>query len=122
MTFSNDGCAAGLHRNPHPGGIDSEEGAAIFAGEDATGFNRLAAPTIKAEDSIGLRDRVPALNVEEFAPMGFACADVSMIEVTSAGLSPVLLRSPSPCPHAQNWLWVGEGDTGNFRALFEVIR
>ena len=34
----------------------------------------------------------------------------------------VFLRKPSPYPHTQNWLWVREGNTGNFRALFEISR
>ena len=33
MAFSNDGCASGMHRNSHPGGIDGEEGTTVFPRE-----------------------------------------------------------------------------------------
>src|SRR5262244_3033494 len=82
MSLSNDRCAASLHRNPHTGRIDSNEGAAIFPGEDATGFNCLPAPAIKAENAVGFRNCIPSLDVRELAPTGFAGADVTMIEVT----------------------------------------
>jgi hypothetical protein len=85
VTLSNDDCAAGLHRNPYPGDVDRKEGAAIFPGEDTTGFNRFPAPSIKAKDAVGFRNRVPALDVGEFAPIGFAGADVTLIEIASQG-------------------------------------
>src|SRR5262245_49178010 len=85
VTLSNDGCTAGLHRNPYPRSIDSKEGAAIFPGEDTTGFDRLPAPTIKTKDAVGFRDRVPALDIGEFAPIGFAGADVTVVEIAPQG-------------------------------------
>src|SRR6185503_19685209 len=33
---------------------------------------------------------------------------------------PVFLRSPSPYPHAQHRLRIGEGDAGDLAALFEL--
>jgi hypothetical protein len=81
VTFSNDGCTAGLHRNPHPGGINGKEGAAIFSSEDTTGFNCFPAPTIKAKNAVGFRDRIPALDIGEFAAIGFAGADVALVEI-----------------------------------------
>ena len=61
MAFPNDGCAVSVHRDPHPGDIDRQEGAAILAGQHAFRFDGLPVPAVEPEDSVGLRDRVPAL-------------------------------------------------------------
>src|SRR5262245_49287901 len=85
VTFANDRCTIGGNRNADPGRVHSEEGATIFSCEDTTGFDGFAAPTIKAEYSVGFRNRVPALDIREFAPIGFAGADVTWIDVTTQG-------------------------------------
>ena len=94
VTFANDGCAVGLHRNPHSGDIDREEGAAVFTGEDTAGFEGLPAPAIKAEDSIGFRDRVPAFDVGEFAAIGFAGADIAADRDCAAVLCTCFAEKP----------------------------
>jgi hypothetical protein len=45
-----------------------------------------------------------------------------VIKIAPQAPVPVLLRSPSPCPHAQNRFWVGEGNAGDFRTVFEIVR
>ena len=63
MAFSNDGCASGMHRNSHPGGIDGEEGTTVFPREHAARVHGLSFPSIEAKDSIGFRDRIPTFDV-----------------------------------------------------------
>ena len=82
MAFPNDGCAIGLDGDPHLGDIDGEEGAAVFPGQNATGFDGLSAPAIKAEDPVGLRDRVPAFDIGELTAMGLAGADLPAVEIS----------------------------------------
>ena len=81
MAFPDDGCAIGLHGNPHPGDIDGEEGAAVLPGQHAFGFDGLPAPAVKAEDPVGLRDGVPALDIGELATMELTGADLPVIEI-----------------------------------------
>ena len=121
MAFPDDGCALRLHGDADPGDIDGEESALVFAGKDAFGFDGLPAPAVKAEDPVGLRDRVPAFEIGEFPAMGLAGADMSGDRVGAAAPAPVLLRSPSPCPHAQNRFRIGEGGAGNLGAAFEIM-
>src|SRR5262249_10161660 len=40
----------------------------------------------------------------------------------TAVLAPVLLRSPSPCPHAQNRFWIGEGNPVDVGAAFKLVQ
>ena len=79
MAFPNDGCPVRMHGDAHPGDIDRQEGAAVLAGKDAFGFNRLPAPAVKAEDPVGLRDGVPAFEIGELAAMGLAGADMERL-------------------------------------------
>src|SRR5262245_42030729 len=81
MAFANDGCAVGPHRNPHPGSIDCKERPSIFTCEHTAGLDRLSIPAVKAKDSVGFRDRVPAFNIGELAPIGLACADIAVVEI-----------------------------------------
>src|SRR5450756_242633 len=81
MTFAYDCCAIRMNRDPDSGDIDRHEGPAVLAGMDATGLNRLPVPTIKTEDPVGLRNRVPAFDVGQFAAMGLAGADIKVIEI-----------------------------------------
>ena len=82
VAFADDGCAIRLHGNSHPGDIDREKGPAIFPGQDAFGVDGLPAPSVETEDPIGLRDRVPALDIGELATMDLAVADIAMIEIS----------------------------------------
>ena len=100
MALADDGCAVRLHGDPHPGDVDGKESALVLAGKDAFGFDRLPAPAVKAEDPVGLRDGVPALEISEFPAIGLAGADMTGDRVAAAASGLVLLRSPSPCPHA----------------------
>ena len=122
MAFPNDSCAIGMHGDPNPCDVDREEGAAVLAGKDAFGFDRLPAPAVKPKDPVGLRDGVPALEIGELPAMGLPGADMAVIEVDAAAPGPVLLRNPSPCPHAQNRFRIGEGGAGDLGALFEIVR
>ena len=117
MAFANDGRAVSVHRDPDPGDIDREEAPAVFAGEHTARFEGLSVPAVESEDSIGFRDRVPAFDVGELAAIGLARADMTADPGCAAAPAPVLLRSPSPCPHAQNRFWVGEGHPSNFGAV-----
>ena len=82
MAFSNNRCPSGLDRDPHFGDIDGQEGAAIFPGENATGFDRFSAPAIEAEDPVGLRDREPAFDIGELAAIGLARTDLPAVEIS----------------------------------------
>jgi len=82
VSFPNNGCPSGLHRDPDFGDINGDKGAAIFPSQNAARFHGFPAPAIKAEDSIGLRDRKPTLDVGEFAAMGFARTDMPAIQVS----------------------------------------
>ena len=53
----------------------------IFGGRTAFGFDRLSVPAVEAEDPVSFRDRVPALDIEELAPISFAGADMTVIEI-----------------------------------------
>ena len=70
-----------MHCNPHFGDVDGQECAAVFSGKHAAGFDRLPVPAVKAEDTVGFRDRVPAFNIREFAAIGLAGADMPVIEI-----------------------------------------
>jgi hypothetical protein len=72
MAFPDDCWAIGLHGNTHPGDIDGEKGPAVFPGQHAFGFDDLPAPAVEPEDPIGLRDRVPALDIRELSTMDLA--------------------------------------------------
>ena len=111
-----------MDRDPYPGDVDRQEGPAVFASKHTAGFNRLPIPPVKPEDPVGFRDRVPALDIGRARGHGPRGCGYDGDRVCAAALALVLLRSPSPCPHAQNRFWIGEGDTGNFRALFEIVR
>ena len=63
----------------HPGDVDGKESPLVLAGKDAFGFDGLPAPAVKAEDPVGLRDRVPALEVGQFPAIGLAGADMAVV-------------------------------------------
>ena len=81
MALTDDGCAIRLHGDAHPRGVDRQEGAAVLPGQHASGYDRLPAPAIEAENSVGLRDRVPALDIREFPAIGLTRADIATIAV-----------------------------------------
>ena len=70
MALSDYGCTIGLNGDPHSGGIDGKEAAAVFAGEHTFGFDGFPAPAVEAKNPIGLRDRVPAFDIGEFTAIG----------------------------------------------------
>ena len=76
-----------MNGDPDPGEVDRQEGPAVLAGEDTAGFDRLPVPTIKAEDSVGLRNRLPALEVGQFAAVGLAGPDIAAIGLTPQRLN-----------------------------------
>src|SRR5262249_51439211 len=80
VSFSNDGCTAGLDRDPHFSDIDGDKGAAIFSGQHAARFHRLSVPAIKPEDAVGLRDREPTFDIGEFPAINLAHADLPAIQ------------------------------------------
>ena len=121
MALTNDGCPIRMHGDPHPGDIDRQERAAVFAGKDAFGFDRLPVPAVKAEDPVGLRDGVPALEIGQLPAMGLTGPDMPGDWVGAAAPVPVLLRSPSPHPHAQNRFRIGQGGAGDLGAPFEIV-
>ena len=121
MTFPNNSRTIRMHGDSNSGDIDRQEGAAVLAGKDAFGFDGLPVPAIKPEDPVGLRDGVPALEIGQFAAAGLTGPDMAVIEVDAAARELVLLRSPSPCPHAQNGFRVREGNAFDFRTLFELV-
>ena len=80
--------------------IDRQEGAAVFTGQHAAGLDRLPVPAIKPEDPIGLRDRVPALDIGQLAAIGLARADMPVIELRRSACTcfaekPITLSSRS---------------------------
>ena len=82
VTFANDSRSIGVHSNAHFGDIDGEKRSPVFPRQDAACLYGLAAPGVEAEDSVGLRDREPALDVGEFTAMGLACADMPAVEIS----------------------------------------
>ena len=86
MAFSNDGGPFGMHGDAHPCDVDGEEGAAVFAGKDAAGFNRLPVPAIKSEYAVGFRDHEPTLYVRKLPAIGFAGADLADVNAATKGL------------------------------------
>ena len=78
MALTNDCGAIRMHGDADSRDVDSKEGAAALAGKDAFGFDCLAVPAVKPEDPVGLRDRVPALEIGELAAMGLTGADIAM--------------------------------------------
>ena len=81
VAFPDDGGAIGLNGDAHPGDIDRDVSPTVFSGEYAFGFDGLSAPAIEAKDPVGLRDRIPALDIGELAAMGLACANTTVIEI-----------------------------------------
>ena len=73
----NNAAPCALHGDPDPGDIDGQEVAAVFSGQDAAGLKGFPAPAVEAEDPVGFREDVPALQVGEFAAMGLPGADVA---------------------------------------------
>ena len=63
MAFADDLHPVCFNCNTHLRRIDSEECATVLPAEHTAGFNRLPAPGIKAEDAVGLRDRISALDI-----------------------------------------------------------
>ena len=70
------------HGNANFGDIDSEKRAAIFPCQDTPSFRGLPAPGIEAKDAVGFRDRIPALDIGQFAPFHCARANVPAAEAT----------------------------------------
>ena len=70
MAFADDLHPVCFNCNAHLRRIDRKECATVFPAEHATGFNRLPAPGIKAKDAVGLRDRIPALDIGKLSPIG----------------------------------------------------
>ena len=81
MALLNDGRAICMNSDPNSRDIDRQEGAAVLAGKDATGFDRLPVPAVKPEDPVGLRNRVPAFEIGQFAAMGLTGAGMAVIEI-----------------------------------------
>ena len=77
MAFPDNGCPVRLHGDPHPGDIDGQERALGLPGQDALGFDGLSGPAVKAEDPVGLRDGVPALQIGQLPAMGLPGADMA---------------------------------------------
>ena len=82
MALTNDGRAIGMHGDPNSCDIDRQEGPTVLAGKDAFGFDRLPVPAIEPEDPVGFRDRVPALEIGQFAAMGLTGADMAVTGMT----------------------------------------
>src|SRR3974377_138160 len=85
MTLAEDGGALRRNRQPHPGDIDSKEGAFVLSGQHTAGFNGLSRPAIKAKDAVRLRDRIPPLDITELAAVSEASANVPLIGLTAQG-------------------------------------
>ena len=82
MAFTDDGCPVRMHGDPDPGDVDGQECAPVLAGKDAFGFDGLPAPAVKAEDPVGFRDGVPALEIGQLPAMGLAGPDMATIGLT----------------------------------------
>jgi hypothetical protein len=93
MAFPNDGRTIRMHGDPDPGEVDRQECAPVLAGKDTTGLDRLPVPAVEPEDTVGLRDCVPALKIRQFAAMGLTGADMAVTWMTPQRL--YLPRSPS---------------------------
>ena len=81
VAFPDDDCTVRLNSDAHFSGIDCNEAAAVFPGQDTLGVDRLTAPAVKTEDTIGFCDRVPTFNVGQLAAMDFTRADMARVEV-----------------------------------------
>jgi len=100
MAFPNDGCAICVNSDSDPRNVDGKKGPAGLAGKRAAGLEGLSIPTVKAEDSIGLGDGVPTLEIGQRATIGFAGSDMTVIGVATYARScfaekPIILSSHS---------------------------
>ena len=86
VALPDDGRLARLHRDPDLGGVDGQEIAAVLPGKHAAGFQALPVPAVEAEDAVGLRDRVPALDIAELPPVRFSGAHIAVVERPAQGL------------------------------------
>ena len=118
-----------LHSQSYPGNIDGEEGAAFLTGKDAFGFDGLPAPAVKAEDPVGFRDGVPALEIGQLPSIGLPGADMAVIGITleQARCTCFTEKPPPPyyrCPHTENrFSGFGEGGApGNLSTPFKIMR
>ena len=82
-----DGRAVSVYGDPYAGEVNRQEIPAVFAGQHTAGFDRLPVPTIKAEDPVGRRNRLPALEVGQFAAVGLAGPDIAAIGLTPQRLN-----------------------------------
>ena len=55
--------------------------AVVLPREDTFGIEGFPVPGVEAEDPVSLRNRIPPFNVCEFAAIGFAGADMALIEI-----------------------------------------
>jgi hypothetical protein len=76
-----------MHGDADPGEIDRQEGSAVLTGQHTAGFDRFPVPAIKTKDAVGFRDGVPALQIGQFAAIGFAGPNMG-----PAGLAPQRLQ------------------------------
>ena len=122
MALSDNRCPSGLDRDPHFSDIDSQKGAAIFPGENAAGFDCFPAPAIERRRSgwpPRLRTSLRYRTARGHWPR--ACGPAGR-QVFAAAPVLALLKSPSPHPHAQNRLRIGECNAFDFRAVFELAQ
>ena len=81
MALADDGQTIGLDADPNLGDVDSKESPALFAGQDTAALNRFSAPAIEAKDPVRLGDRVPTLNVGQFAAVSFTAAQMTSRQI-----------------------------------------
>ena len=75
VAFPNNGRAIRMNGDPDPGEVDREVCAPVLAGKDTAGLDGLSGPTIKPENPVGLRNRVPAFEVGQIAAVSLAGPD-----------------------------------------------
>ena len=122
VALTNNGHTVRMNGDPHPGDIDRQECASIFAGKNAFGFDGFPVPAVKAEDPVGLRDGVPAFEIGQLPAMGLPGPDVGAVRLTPQRLQ-LFCREAH---HRVLTLRTGSGlervAPGDLGAAFEVAR
>src|SRR5260221_3105148 len=85
-SFAADDRLASAHPDPYPCGVGAHSWLALRLGPDALGPRRLAIPAIKAEDSVGLGNDMPAFDIGERAPPQLAGPHVLAVELAGKAL------------------------------------
>ena len=89
--LTHDDGIAGADGNPHLGGIEAGCLTPLRFTPEAAGRESLPIPAVVTENTIGLGDDVPALNIADRSAIVRPCLDVAMAQL---GFQLLLCRPP----------------------------